>query len=709
MSGRAATYAGAYAVDFTFTAQSNTALINLLSGPTNNEAWHHYGVMLIETNAAQVKPTTPTIYNPSFEVDNNLVYVNNEDNGHGYLDNSNAGIISGWQFTNLTNTAMRAGLAWKDGTCKDFIGTQTPPDGNQLAWVQSGSNVDARLYQNVYGFDPTDKDTVYRVSMDLGGRTATGNPLASLFIGKDQATEKAYINSKEITKGTFKEYGAVFVPNSDVQTIAIRNMTSGDTSLLVDNVQLKSYSMTPFFSDNFNVYANATGANIGGPSDNDQPDRFSGGLLGPLSYTNGVAGDNQIQVGSNDYDGKCREALFFAVKSDQSQSHTSPDYNFKNLGAMTTAEEGGRMYDISFRVAPQFDEDVSSSNWAAVMFGETVNSRAANVNGSDGVGILFRRNGGVQLFDRNALKVDLPAGTFALTDDWADVRVLYYVPDFDGTSPVDVSLYVNGELITTYQTATGFTDNFIELEAYSANSDYKRSLMDDFVVKSSAELNYVVNRIQNLGNDWTPNGLDKRNVIFNAQREGSSEAVHTGALSMSADTEINVEEGLTLNQTGALSGTGNINKTGAGTLRVSGDLSQYEGDVNIYGGSVEFNVNKNTTFANRISDLSENGTLIKSGSGKLTLSDSLSTATTTVTGGTLSLESLSSKTINVQPGGTLSVGLLTNSPTINIDNGNFEIGNTATSSIMSVGNVSIINNGMVSFDMNDMESYSWDY
>ena len=46
-------YTGAYSVDFTFTAQSNTATINLLSGSADNRAWHHYGVMLIETNAEQ--------------------------------------------------------------------------------------------------------------------------------------------------------------------------------------------------------------------------------------------------------------------------------------------------------------------------------------------------------------------------------------------------------------------------------------------------------------------------------------------------------------------------------------------------------------------------------------------------------------------------------------------------------------------------------
>ncbi|MBR0190749.1 MAG: PEP-CTERM sorting domain-containing protein [Thermoguttaceae bacterium] len=601
-------YTGAYAVDYTFTAQSNTASIFLRFDGTTNHAWHNYGVMLIETNAEQVKPTTPTLYNGSFEADK-WTLVNNGDNGHGYLDGSNTGIISGWQFTNLTNTAMRAGLAWVGGPCKDFIGTQTPPDGNQLAWIQSGSDVDSRLYQNVYGFNPADKDTVYRVSMDLGGRTATGNPLASVFIGADQATEGTYINSKEVTKGKFKEYGAVFVPNSDMQTIAIRNMTSGDTSLLVDNVQLNAYSMQTFFSDNYHVKANATGPNISGPSNNDEDDRF-GGILGLKKYKIGVVGNEQAQVGSNDYSGKCKGALFFATKSDRTMSHISPDYNFANVGAMSAADEGGRMYDISFRVAPQFDEAADSSNWAAILFGMTEGKQTtANVNNGDGVGILFRRNGGIQVFDRGSCIVDKGAGTFATdADGWADVQVVYYVPAFDGTSQVEGSLYVNGQFVTSFLTSKGFNGNYIQMEGYSATSSYYRSLFDDFVVKSSAELNYEVSRIQDPSRDWSTNDKDKMSdIVFDAPNvtEGS-DMNHTGALNMEVDTTLDIGPELSLTQSGGISGDHNLTKTGEGKFIVDatekptqlGSLIVSEGDFDLEGtltGDVE--MKPGTTFS----------------------------------------------------------------------------------------------------------------
>ncbi|MBR0236470.1 MAG: autotransporter-associated beta strand repeat-containing protein, partial [Thermoguttaceae bacterium] len=657
----------------------------------------------------QVKPTTPTLYNGSFEAD--VTHLPNDGhNGHAYLNENNVGILSGWQFTNLTNTAMRGGLAWVGGPCQDFLGNQTPPDGRQLAWVQSGSSVDARLYQNVYGFDPTDKNTVYRVSMDLGGRTATDNPRVSLFIGPDQATEDVYINAKEVTKGQFKEYGAVFVPNSDVQTIAIRNLTTTDTSLLVDNVQLKAYNLRNFFSDNYHVKANATGPNIGGPSSNDEPDRF-GGLLGALGYTIGVKSNNQIQVGSGDYEGKCKGSLFFATLSasgnDQSQSHASPDYNFANVGAMSAADEGGRMYDISFRVAPQFDEAADSSNWAAVMFGLTESKRTANVNGSDGVGILFRRNGGIQIFDgtNGQTQQNFGAGTYELTDDWADVRVVYFVPDFDGTAPVDVSLYVNDKLISSFQTGKGFLDNFIQFEGYTGNSGYKRSLIDDLVVKSSAELRYDVSRIKDMTRAWSPNGIDKLDVFFTSPRGEETTATHTGALDIGVDTQFDVAEGYTIDQAGATTGSGNINKVGKGTLRLSGNASEYTGAIQINEGSVDLGFNDSVTLTNSISG---KGNLINSGKGKTTLTDATYEGSTTVNSGVLSAEILSTDSIVIN-GGKLEVGFLSAEPPVTINGGQFVIGNTSDTTTLTISNLTLTNGGSISFDMNSFLGDDWDY
>ncbi|MBQ3350002.1 MAG: PEP-CTERM sorting domain-containing protein [Thermoguttaceae bacterium] len=579
------TYGGAYSVDFTFTAQSNTAMINLLCGDQSNMSWHNYGVMLIESSDER-QAVTPTIYNGSFEADK-WTLKGNADNGHTYLDGKNTGIISGWQFTSMTNNEVRAGLQWVGGPCQDFLKNQTPPDGRQVAWLQS-NKTDSRLYQNVYGFNPEDKDTVYRVSMELGTR-GTNKPSFSLYIGEDQTTEKAYISSKEVPSGKFTTYGAVFAPNAETQAIAIGNNTNGDNTLLIDNVQLKAYELTTFFTDNYKVTKNRTGSSIGMDS-TDAADRF-GGLIGPLGYVV-KGGANQTQVGHNyhkdspdvctECNNNCINSLFLVAKNDASESHASPNYDFANVGAMSAAEEGGRMYDVSFKVLPASDAAVYDTTWAAVVLGTTQGKQTVNVNQSDGIGILFRKNGGVQIFDgtNGQAQQNFGAETFDLIDGWANVRIVYYVTDFNGTSPVEVSLYINDKLISSFQTGKGFNGNYIQLEGYGGGENaWCHSYFTDLAVKSTAELQYDVSRIQDLTRAWTPNGKDKLDVFFTAPRsDGATEAVHTGALTLDDDVEINVDEGYTLKQTGKVTGNHTITKKGDGVLQIYGAAA---GDVDI--------------------------------------------------------------------------------------------------------------------------------
>jgi hypothetical protein len=204
------------------------------------------------------------------------------------------------------------------------------------------------------------------------------------------------------------------------------------------------------------------------------------------------------------------------------------------------------------------------------LFGLSEGSRTANVNGGDGVGILFRRNGGIQVFDRNSCIVDKPAGTFTLTDDWADVRVVYFVPDFNGASPVEANLYVNDKFIVSFQTSKGFTNNFIQLEAYTADGGYKRSLIDDFVVRSSAKYIYdASSALFDMSKDWTLNGKDKQGATFLSPREESSVVTHTGAMTIDGKTYIDVADNLVLQHIGVFDGAGEIVKNGNGVLQIN--------------------------------------------------------------------------------------------------------------------------------------------
>ena len=156
-------------------------------------------------------------------------------------------------------------------------------------------------------------------------------------------------------------------------------------------------------------------------------------------------------------------------------------------------------------------------------------------------------------------------------NNWADVRVVYYVSDFNITAPVEVSLYINDQLISSFQTTKGFTQNFIQLEAYTAESSNNyHSLFDNFVVKSSAQYIYdASSTLFDMSKDWTLNGTDKQGVTFLSPREESSVATHTGAITIDGETYIEVADNLVLQQIGAFGGSGKIVKDGNGVLKIN--------------------------------------------------------------------------------------------------------------------------------------------
>lgn len=455
-------YAGAYAVDFTFVAQSSTAALTLTS-VNNNQAWHNYGAVLFETSAAIVAPTTPTIYNPSFEAD---TFVISSHTGsiieHGYISESHSGVISGWQ----TTDASKAGLAWTGSACQDFLVNQTPPDGNQVVFIQSKGD-DVRLYQTISGFDPSDSSTLYRLTFNLGKRTGYENPNATVYFD-DNALFKTTVS------GGFNSYSTIVRPTASSQTLAFGNLTTGDSALLIDNVQLQSYKMYNYFSDTFSVQANS---NTISPSSNDNANRF-GGLVGSTTYTkyNCDASPWQIQL----YNGQ-KDALMIATNNSGTRVNASPDHNFIDF-----ADGSGQMYELSFKTMPVVG-DTNAANWSAVIFGVSDASRGVNVNASDGVGILFRQNGGVQIFD-DAKEVYSANNVITYDEEgWADISIQYYVPSFDSDSLVEVSLFINDEYVYNFQTDDGFTSNFFSLLGYSSTSnDYVYSYFKDLSMSSSA-------------------------------------------------------------------------------------------------------------------------------------------------------------------------------------------------------------------------------
>ena len=328
-------------------------------------------------------------------------------------------------------------------------------------------------------------------------------------------------------------------------------------------------SLNTFFFDNYHVKAGKTGSAINDVSNN-QADRFGDGLLGRLTYSVNNAADWQTQVG-NTSDGKNQELLMSAAKVNNTTtwSHASIDYNFANLGTSTVTEETVRLYEIDFKIRPCENAAATSGDWGAIIFGLPEGNRFDNItsSSSERFGILFRRNGGMQVFESGKGGVTL-SKTFSLVDNWANVKIQFYLSDFDHDTPVDVRVYVNDDLIQTFKTTNGFSSNYIEFNSIGVGA---RSMYTDFTVKSSANYNYDVSNadVFSLDKDWTTNGLDKRDVVFQSARDGATEAEHTGSITMGANTTIDVASGLSLLQSGDITGQYTLTKTGEGTLLIN--------------------------------------------------------------------------------------------------------------------------------------------
>ena len=289
-------------------------------------------------------------------------------------------------------------------------------------------------------------------------------------------------------------------------------------------------------------------------------DRFTGGLLGPITYGKSGGSVNTAQIRHPN------GTVMIAANSKDNNTHLSPNYDFgANLGTSTPAEEGGRVNEISFKVLPN-QQKLNSDNWAALIFGLNSSGRYAGVNKSSGIGFLLQNSGGYQIFNGSS-KIATGSVTPG-SDGFIDVRVQYTIPA-DSSAASQIQIYFNDELIQ--EISKTLPGNYFQFQGYNAGGDYTHHLYKDLVVKSSANYNYDVSNadVFALDKNWTTNGLDKRDVIFLSDRDGETEAEHVGSITLGANTNINVASGLSLTQSGAITGQYTLTKTGAGTLLIN--------------------------------------------------------------------------------------------------------------------------------------------
>lgn len=193
----------------------------------------------------------------------------------------------------------------------------------------------------------------------------------------------------------------------------------------------------------------------------------------------------------------------------------APDYNFVD----------GPEFAIEFTLDPSvLDPDRLSGDWAAVVFGAS--APGSWVNASDGIGVLFRSNGGYQIFDgatavyTSTVEETLPAGELR-------VRIAASTVDFMGTRPATVALYVNDTQVKmapqdlAYTKPAGFRGNYVTLEGYAASGLYWIYAFDDFKVTAQACVHAQPSRIDFAPGSTSANLTVKVPAAFNTGKSGT--------------------------------------------------------------------------------------------------------------------------------------------------------------------------------------------
>jgi hypothetical protein len=204
------------------------------------------------------------------------------------------------------------------------------------------------------------------------------------------------------------------------------------------------------------------------------------GTAGVVRYLESAAtgDDGGIPYYTEIYDDRLYLWASQGVSPENTWTWVSPDRNFTD----------GPTFTVEFDLDPSvLDPGRTSADWAAIVFGATAPGQF--VNASDGMGILFRSNGQIQVFNGTAAiygseNNPLPAGQIR-------VRIEVTGQGFSGTAPATVALFVNNTPVAlteselTFTRAAGFQGNYLTLQGYAGSGTEWQYTFDHLTLRAN--------------------------------------------------------------------------------------------------------------------------------------------------------------------------------------------------------------------------------
>ncbi len=195
---------------------------------------------------------------------------------------------------------------------------------------------------------------------------------------------------------------------------------------------------------------------LGSPNEEIEPRQS--GPSAPLSYAVNDPSGFQIELGQDGL-------LFYA---ENNYTSISPSKSFSD----------GASFVLEFEANPGLnDGDNSSGDWCAVVFGSASQNSFVNAS-AGGMGVLFRNNGEIQVFDGATAIYGGDGGIGgAPVDDYFSVRIEVTLPSFGGDSAIvemfidDEPVIISGEAETSYVRESGFPANFITIGGYAGGGN----------------------------------------------------------------------------------------------------------------------------------------------------------------------------------------------------------------------------------------------